>query len=193
MLSNSGGCVVVRARLFCMLTLNLIPVCCRVCQRALNEWAFPRWRDRIRRSGVCRNCTKTRDARYQTTFKARLALNPALRERYAQSSGRWAKENPEKAKAHGQMTWLRLRQEMLNAYGRACACCGETLEPFLTLEHVNGDGAIHRLRVGGGANSYRDLKKRGWPKKGFTVLCMNCNWAKRKTGVCPHQNKKKDV
>jgi hypothetical protein len=31
------------------------------------------------------------------------------------------------------------------------------------------------------------LKKHGWPKEGFTILCFNCNCAKGIYGTCPHQ------
>jgi hypothetical protein len=31
-----------------------------------------------------------------------------------------------------------------------------------------------------------DLKRQGWPKDGYTVLCLNCNIAKGATGTCPH-------
>jgi hypothetical protein len=34
---------------------------------------------------------------------------------------------------------------------------------------------------------YRDLKKRGWPQEGYTVLCMNCNFAQRFGHRCPHK------
>lgn len=74
---------------------------------------------------------------------------------------------------------------MLDAYGRKCVCCGETEEAFLTLEHVNRDGAAHRRQVQGAI--YWDLKRRGWPKDGYTVLCMNCNWARRNGDPCPHE------
>jgi hypothetical protein len=109
--------------------------------------------------------------------------DPAKSER----NSRWQKENPEKAKAVQHETFLRLKRQMLAAYGPHCKCCGESREVFLTLEHTNHDGAEHRKLVGGGANTYRDLRNRGWPQDGFTVLCMNCNWATRFGGICPHQ------
>lgn len=86
----------------------------------------------------------------------------------------------------------RLRLACLAAYGNACACCGESSERFLTIDHVNNDGAAHRrsLRGGGrpqagaGNNTYPWLRKNGFPP-GFQILCWNCNWAK-KSGPCPH-------
>ena len=35
-------------------------------------------------------------------------------------------------------------RRVLDHYGRACSCCGETEPAFLTIDHVNNDGAEHR-------------------------------------------------
>ena len=137
-------------------------------------------------NSVCRDCARERHKGYLQKYLS----NPVNVSKYKESSNRWRLENPEAAKQLGHTAWNRLRQEMLSAYGRECACCGESEEAFLTLEHMNGDGSQHRKEVGGGSNSYRDLKRRGWPQDGFCVLCMNCNWAKRRSGICPHQRKK---
>lgn len=40
---------------------------------------------------------------------------------------------------------VRLKQEMITAYGGGCSCCGETESEFLTLEHLFRDGAAERL------------------------------------------------
>lgn len=80
-----------------------------------------------------------------------------------------------------------LKLEMIKAYGGECACCKETIPHFLSLEHTRGDGAEHRKKVGDNAQAQLvDLKRRGWPKDGYTVLCLNCNIAKGATGTCPH-------
>jgi hypothetical protein len=76
-----------------------------------------------------------------------------------------------------------------------CACCGEKTYWFLSLDHINNDGAKHRKNYGGrksfNADSFnRVLIKEGYPK-GIQVLCMNCNWGKRQNnGVCPHVSQK---
>jgi len=79
------------------------------------------------------------------------------------------------------------RRKVFERYGGAkCACCGETIFVFLTIDHTNNDGAKHRKEVGRAAyNICRWLHRNGYPP-GFQVLCMNCNWAKR-FGPCPHQ------
>jgi hypothetical protein len=62
-------------------------------------------------------------------------------------------------------------------------------EAFLTIEHLNRDGAEHRrqLNSGGGSSVWRDLRRRGWPKDGYTILCWNCNLATRFGELCPHK------
>lgn len=85
---------------------------------------------------------------------------------------------------------LVVRDEVYNAYGGyICKCCGETERLFLSIDHINNDGAEHRRRekLQTGEQLYRWLKRNGYPD-GFQVLCMNCQWGKRNNGgVCPHQ------
>lgn len=87
------------------------------------------------------------------------------------------------------------KDKVYAAYGGyQCACCGEEIRHFLTLDHINNDGAAHRKEVFGdsraSAGSHRSLYcwiiKNNFPSI-FQVLCMNCNWGKRMNGgVCPH-------
>jgi hypothetical protein len=83
---------------------------------------------------------------------------------------------------------LRLKLEVIAAYGGKCSCCGETEPVFLTVEHINHDGKKHGDRVGHGHGIYRDLKRRGFPKNGYTIFCWNCQMATRYGAVCPHKN-----
>jgi|WetSurMetagenome_2_1015567.scaffolds.fasta_scaffold602631_1 hypothetical protein len=87
-------------------------------------------------------------------------------------------------------TAIILKKEILDHYGKTCACCGETIIDFLTLEHIEGNGNIHRMKLFkhnvGGVHMYRWIKRNNFPS-GYSVLCMNCNWAKRYGGICPHK------
>lgn len=86
---------------------------------------------------------------------------------------------------------VRLRRDVLNAYGGACACCGESEESFLSIDHINGGGAKHRASIGsGGTALYAWLRNRDYPKDSFQVLCMNCNFAKGSSGQCPHEKRR---
>ncbi len=91
----------------------------------------------------------------------------------------------------------RLRLACLRAYSvdpPRCACCGEKDLRFLTLDHVNNDGAAHRKSIGNGRSAgngiYRYLKIRGFPNNPpLQVLCFNCNMGRQRNGgICPHQS-----
>lgn len=104
----------------------------------------------------------------------------------------WTLKNIEQVKkqrsAYYKVKMDEIREEWLEAYGRKCTCCGETNWKFLTLEHLNGDGSLHRKEVGSHLGIFQDLKKRGWPKDAYTILCYNCNLGKaRNGGICPHE------
>ena len=86
----------------------------------------------------------------------------------------------------------KLKQLVLEHYGEQCACCGENGPVFLTIDHINEDGAEHRKQLCKNSNSgsvcfYRWLKKNDFPD-GFQTLCYSCNIGKhRNGGICPHQ------
>lgn len=91
---------------------------------------------------------------------------------------------------------LRMREDrerraarVFQAYGSSCACCGQDEPAFLSIDHVNNDGWEHRRQIGGSGGFYRWLEANHFPP-GFQVLCMNCNFAKARVGVCPHQERK---
>lgn len=75
------------------------------------------------------------------------------------------------------------RGAVLDAYGRMCACCGETTIQFLTIDHVNNDGAEERRKHG--PDTARRVIELGFPDT-FQILCFNCNCAKGIHGSCPH-------
>lgn len=82
-------------------------------------------------------------------------------------------------------------------YGNECACCGEKEPYFLSIDHINEDGAKHRAEIMGSAERgrrigstifYKWLDKNDFPD-GFQVLCHNCNMGKHMNGgICPHKS-----
>ncbi len=71
-------------------------------------------------------------------------------------------------------------------------CCGETTLLFLSIDHINEDGAEHRRALisqgHGPAFIYYWLRDNDFPA-GFQVLCMNCQFGKSHSPerICPHQ------
>ena len=76
---------------------------------------------------------------------------------------------------------------MVEAYGGRCACpgCDVTEPAFLTLDHIDGKGAMHRRNHPGQRQIYNWVEKHGYPN-GFQLLCANCHLAKSYRGGCPH-------
>ena len=80
-----------------------------------------------------------------------------------------------------------VKDKVFAAYGGyICSCCGENELAFLSIDHINNDGCKHRKEVGSGSKFYWWLARNNFPS-GFQVLCMNCQFGKKKYGVCPHK------
>jgi recombinational DNA repair protein (RecF pathway) len=93
------------------------------------------------------------------------------------------------ANANGKRHRDAVRDAVYIAYGGyRCACCGEAERAFLSIDHVNNDGAAHKreCKLRTGEQLYRWLARNQFPAE-FQILCMNCQWGKRNNkGVCPH-------
>lgn len=121
------------------------------------------------------------------------ARNPGYRKSYGDT---WRAQNPGKYSEYNKKSNLKLKRLVIDAYGGKCACCGEAELVFLTIDHVNDDGAEHRRQIAAekgsrwlqaGAPTYRWLRDNGFPE-GFQVLCANCNCGRHwNGGICPHQ------
>lgn len=88
----------------------------------------------------------------------------------------------------GEAQARRNRRNRLSAlirYGGMCVCCGETFEPFLSIDHVDGGGTLDRKSKR--MPFYKWLARQ--PKSdSYQVLCHNCNQAKRTAEECPCKN-----
>jgi hypothetical protein len=83
-----------------------------------------------------------------------------------------------------------LKTAVLKYYGNSCCfCCGETNPFFLSIDHINNDGAHERRKLKSnrsGVNFYRWLVMKNFPS-GYQVACHNCNLGRHMNGgVCPH-------
>ena len=131
------------------------------------------------------------------------------REKYLERQRNWQEENREKVRGYSRKFYwanrekeilrvskgnvarhARLRFKCLMEYGGnppRCACCVEYCIEFLTIDHINNDGAKHRKEWKRYGSIYEWLRAKKYPKGRFQILCMNCNWCKGKYGYCPHQ------
>jgi hypothetical protein len=99
---------------------------------------------------------------------------------------RYEKDNRHKINIRRKERAKRIRLLTLSEYGGKCACCGEAWAEALQIDHINGDGSKLRRNGehNGGFQFYMDLKKRGWPKDNYQILCANCNVSKRSENMC---------
>jgi hypothetical protein len=84
--------------------------------------------------------------------------------------------------------YIESRDRVIQSYGNKCNCCGETEKTFLSIDHINNDGNIHRKsKKFSGRNHYRWIIKNNFPKN-LQLLCHNCNFSKHLSGgICAHK------
>ena len=83
------------------------------------------------------------------------------------------------------------RLELLAFLGGKCVRCGFKDTRALQIDHVNCDGAVHRLRKISNSSFERDVRAN---RRAFQVLCANCNWIKRvENGEVPRRLTQKAV
>lgn len=109
-------------------------------------------------------------------------------DKHRADSRRYALEHKQEISEKLKKSRREIKQTIVDGYGGACACCGERALEFLTIDHVNGDGADHRRSLGTKQSRvlYLALIAQGFPA-GFRVLCFNCNSALGFYGYCPHR------
>lgn len=151
--------------------------------------------DRISQ-GLCRDCGRPRMVESKTYCAEHHAINLLARqkrslEQICADCGGGAAPGLSKCRACLDKNNERTkkyhrghREEVLSHYGGRCACCGEDSIEFLTIDHVNNDGAAHRREIAPGNKICLWLQRNGYPS-GFQILCWNCNAAKYFHGGCP--------
>ncbi len=78
--------------------------------------------------------------------------------------------------------YQRIRNRVLEKLGSKCCRCGFADVRALQIDHINGDGGIHRRRHKAGTIQYiRDIERsidNGEEK--YQLLCANCSMIKEK-------------
>lgn len=73
-----------------------------------------------------------------------------------------------------------------------CECCGIDDIDFLTLDHIQNDGAKEKKEISNGQGGqwlYAKIMKNKSKvsHERYRILCFNCNSARGAMGVCPHE------
>lgn len=116
----------------------------------------------------------------------------------------WSKKNPAKKRA-SLRGWrqrnkdvvarqnfdakMRRRYRCRVLLGGKCACCDESRDSFLDIDHIHGGGSQER-REKGPAFVYSNVLKMENPRIKYQLLCSNCNQSKRRLGKCEHESER---
>jgi hypothetical protein len=140
---------------------------CRVCSCELND---ENWANSLkkRNSCICKSC--------------HLEIGRKWRKENREKSNQYSinayKRNPQKCKIITVRSRFKTRIDAINAYGAKCCSCGIDDFDVLDIDHIFNDGAAERKKNLFAYNLYRELKKQGYPKDRYQILCKNCNWKK---------------
>ena len=128
----------------------------------------------------CRSCRSEYDMH-------RLKTNTSARQLYLISKKKYYINNKDKILAYNTSNRNKLKAEVINHYSNGlncCACCKESDIRFLSIDHINNNGAEHRKSMR--KSICRWLRRNNYPI-GYQVLCFNCNLGKSiNKGICPH-------
>ena len=96
--------------------------------------------------------------------------------------------NPDTVRRARKRHKLKAKAEVYATFGNVCSCCGEDNPAFLSIDHIKGDGRQHRAIIGKYPQAlYEAIRREGYPRDKYRILCMNCNWATRYGANCPHE------
>lgn len=98
----------------------------------------------------------------------------------------WNKNHYDVFKERQRLRLVKFKKRVFDHYGKKCDCCGETIEEFLTVDHLRKNGKEHRREAGNGAAFYKWIVDHEYPSD-LRILCMNCNYGERRRLQCPHQ------
>lgn len=110
----------------------------------------------------------------QRKKEAKRYANPEKRLKIVAGVKKYRLENRDRIVLKRREKRASLRAEVVGALGGRCVECGESRIEFLAVDHIHGDGAVHRKAVGKDC-VYQDIKRLGFPTDRFRVLCHNHN------------------
>lgn len=137
--------------------------------------------------------SKYRTQNHEEIVARRRELREANPAKCHQKDAEYRASHKEHIRDYRKQYHAKVRTQLLAVYGYVCVCCGEVNPMFLTVDHINNDGARHRTEVnngksGGASLSYLRKILALADKSQFQTLCYNCNCGKaRNGGICPHK------
>lgn len=144
-------------------------------------------RQRLKESGLCQSCGKPRGKYYLCDVC--YAKNREQRILHPEWYKNWREAHKQEQNLKHKAKYRERKLLVFNYYGSICICCNEANTTFLTVDHINNDGAAHRRGMKsttGATDIYLWLIKNNFPAD-FQILCWNCNEGKRlNNGICPH-------
>ena len=94
----------------------------------------------------------------------------------------WEKEYYKEHREERHNYVMGIKEQVVRHYGggkAACVECNELRLVCLSIDHVNGGGKQHKLKIGQkGYGFYLWLRRHNYPE-GYQTLCMNCQFIKR--------------
>jgi len=170
------------------MTNQIVTKTCYTCKQTKSIDEF--WKNKNRYDGCqiyCKICQRKVNDKW-------IASHPAVqKEVRLRHKNKDVASYLEKHRKRNARSRNKLINEVFMVLGNACACCGETERSFLCIDHINNDGAEHRKLRGAsakgrnGVDIYVDVRKEGFPRDRYQVLCFNCNMSKYRKGKCFHQ------
>jgi len=122
------------------------------------------------------------DCKSQPVATGRSYCQPCNTKRVAD----WRRLNLKRRQTADRAWSKQQKDKIIQHYGGACACCGETTREFLCLDHKLNNGNAERRTYH--SQTWKLALKRGLPDD-YQLLCYNCNNARSHYGICPHQNR----
>ena len=126
----------------------------------------------------CKECISLKNKRYYAETA----------DKFREHRAKFRANNRQLVNGYARKSYWKIRKEIIQAYGSECACCSEAEPLFLELDHIANDGWKRKDK--GSQTLYRQVKREGFPKDKYQLLCANCNQGKRRNkGICPHQQR----
>ena len=170
------------------------------------------------RGYITKNRSKIRKQQNARWGRLKDSINARRRQHHAENPEHnrtqmrnWRTKNPERYRELLRLSYYRhhesrkermrnhnrkLKLEVLSHYANGflgCVCCKTEYGEFLTLDHIENDGHIHRRKLFGvnmgmaGQALYMKLKQLGYPETPrLQILCFNCQTMKWAKEPCIH-------